>query len=110
MFKYIYKGASHSDTSKEYMQNLGMNSETIESILNQKEFEYPTPTFESELELLNSNEDIEINKITLEYGRALAFDGSSEADKVKSIRDKLSETQNKYDAEVLALTQKYFGA
>lgn len=39
MFIYIFKDTPHSDTSREYMLNLGMNTETIESVLQQKEFE-----------------------------------------------------------------------
>ncbi|MEQ3513666.1 hypothetical protein ABMY35_10050 [Pseudoalteromonas sp. BZB3] len=39
MFKYIYKGASHSNTSAEYMQSLGMDQEQIDSVLNQQQFE-----------------------------------------------------------------------
>lgn len=39
MFTYIYKGISHSNTSVEYMQALGMDQEQIESVLNQQQFE-----------------------------------------------------------------------
>lgn len=39
MFIYIYKGESHSDLSTSYMQSLGMNSEQIESVHNQYEYE-----------------------------------------------------------------------
>ena len=39
MFTYIYKGVSHSNTSAEYMQSLGMEQEAIESVLNQQQFE-----------------------------------------------------------------------
>ncbi|ALQ08456.1 hypothetical protein D172_010505 [Pseudoalteromonas sp. Bsw20308] len=39
MFTYIYKGASHSNTNGEYMQNLGMEQEQIDSVLNQQQFE-----------------------------------------------------------------------
>lgn len=39
MFKYLYKGEYHTDTSNAYMKKLGLDSEVIESILNQKEFE-----------------------------------------------------------------------
>lgn len=39
MFTYIYKGASHSNTSAEYMQSLGMEQEQIDAVLNQQQFE-----------------------------------------------------------------------
>ncbi|ENO3962524.1 hypothetical protein ACBH03_000497 [Vibrio vulnificus] len=39
MFIYIFKDTPHSDTSREYMLNLGMNTETIESVLAQQQFE-----------------------------------------------------------------------
>ena len=39
MFTYIYKGTSHSNTSSEYMQSLGMDKEQIDSVLNQQQFE-----------------------------------------------------------------------
>lgn len=39
MFTYIYKGSSHTDTTDNYMQGLGMTEEQIESVLSQKAFE-----------------------------------------------------------------------
>ncbi len=39
MFKYIFKSASHSDTTEQYMQALGMSTEQIESVLQLKEFD-----------------------------------------------------------------------
>ena len=38
-FEYINQGKRHTDTSREYMLNLGMNSDDIESVLRQKEYE-----------------------------------------------------------------------
>lgn len=38
-FEYINQGKRHTDTSREYMLNLGMNSDAIESVLRQKEYE-----------------------------------------------------------------------
>lgn len=40
MFKYIYNGVVHTDTTKSYMDKLKIEEETQQSILNQKEFEY----------------------------------------------------------------------
>ena len=38
-FSYIYKGVTHTDHSIDYMQNLGMNQEQIESVQSQYNFE-----------------------------------------------------------------------
>jgi len=38
-FEYIFKGKRHTDTSREYMLNLGMNSDAIESVLGQETYE-----------------------------------------------------------------------
>lgn len=38
-FEYIYGGKTHTDTTREYMNNLGMTTESIESVLTQKKFE-----------------------------------------------------------------------
>lgn len=39
MFSYLYKKESHADTSEKYMSALGIDEETQESILRQKEYE-----------------------------------------------------------------------
>lgn len=39
MPKYIYNGTTHSDYTKTYMQNLGMDNDQIESVENQRDFE-----------------------------------------------------------------------
>jgi hypothetical protein len=39
MFKFIYEGKTHTDTSLEYMTNLSMSTEQIDSVLQQKSFE-----------------------------------------------------------------------
>ncbi|MEZ8316638.1 hypothetical protein AB6C44_23800 [Vibrio splendidus] len=39
MFKYIFKAKTYSDTSREFMLNLGMDTDAIESVLQQKQFE-----------------------------------------------------------------------
>lgn len=38
-FNYIFNGNTHTDRSIQYMQNLGMNQEQIESVQSQYEFE-----------------------------------------------------------------------
>lgn len=39
MFSYIYQGNTHTDTSLAYMQQLGMDSEQIDSVLAQQAYE-----------------------------------------------------------------------
>ena len=39
MFRYIHGGKHHTDTSREHMLNLGMNTATIESVLAQEVYE-----------------------------------------------------------------------
>lgn len=39
MFTYIFKGKTHTNTSREHMLNLGMDTDAIESVLQQKQFE-----------------------------------------------------------------------
>ncbi len=39
MFTYIYKGKSQNNTNIQFMQNLGMGQEQIDSVLNQQKFE-----------------------------------------------------------------------
>jgi hypothetical protein len=43
MFKYLHNGTYHTDTSLDYLENLGLDEDTIESILNQKEYEEANP-------------------------------------------------------------------
>ncbi|QMV14733.1 hypothetical protein [Vibrio spartinae] len=39
MFSYIFQGQTQTDTTRSYMNSLGMTQEQIESVLQQKEFE-----------------------------------------------------------------------
>lgn len=39
MFSFIYKGKAYTNTSREFMLNLGMDDEQIDSVLQQKEYE-----------------------------------------------------------------------
>lgn len=38
-YTYIHAGVTHTDTSRGYMEQLGMNTEQIESVLSQYQFE-----------------------------------------------------------------------
>lgn len=39
MFSYIFKGKTYTDTNREFMLNIGMNTEQIDSVLSQQEYE-----------------------------------------------------------------------
>lgn len=39
-FSYIFKCVTHTDRSIDYMRELGMDDEQIESVLRQRDFEY----------------------------------------------------------------------
>ncbi len=39
MFSYIFEGKTYTDTNREFMLNIGMNTEQIESVLAQQQFE-----------------------------------------------------------------------
>ena len=39
MFSYIFQGRTHTDTTRSYMNSIGMTQEQIDSVLQQKEFE-----------------------------------------------------------------------
>ncbi len=41
-FQYIFKGQTHTNTDREYMLNIGMDTEQIESVLQQQEYELAT--------------------------------------------------------------------
>lgn len=38
-YSYIFEGVSHTDCSIEYMQQIGMDKEQIDSVLNDREYE-----------------------------------------------------------------------
>jgi t-SNARE complex subunit (syntaxin) len=38
-FTYLFNGVSHTDVSREYMNNLGMSTEQVNSVLAQRDFE-----------------------------------------------------------------------
>lgn len=38
-FAYLFSGVLHSDVSREYMNNLGMSTEQVNSVLAQRDFE-----------------------------------------------------------------------
>ncbi|MEY0971294.1 hypothetical protein ACFDTO_34045 [Microbacteriaceae bacterium 4G12] len=39
MFSYIFQGRTHTDTTRSYMNSLGMTQEQVDSVLQQKDFE-----------------------------------------------------------------------
>ena len=85
MFTYIYKGVSHSNTSAEYMQSLGMEQEAIESVLNQQQFE-----LSQNLEKRQAAYTKESDPLYMEA----QFDGTPES--LQEWRDKVAEIKSRY--------------
>ena len=85
MFTYIYKGASHSNTSAEYMQNLGMDQEQIDSVLNQQQFELSQNVVRREAAYAKESDPL--------YMEA-QFDGTPES--LQKWRDKVAEIKARY--------------
>lgn len=85
MFNYIYKGASHSNTSAEYMQSLGMDQEQIESVLNQQQFELSQHVVKREAAYAKESDPL--------YMEA-QFDGTPES--IQKWRDKVAEIKARY--------------
>ncbi len=85
MFTYIYKGASHSNTSAEYMQNLGMDQEQIDSVLNQQQFELSQNVVKREAAYAKESDPL--------YMEA-QFDGTPES--LQKWRDKVAEIKARY--------------
>lgn len=85
MFTYIYKGASHSNTSAEYMQNLGMDQEQIDSVLNQQQFELSQNVVRREAAYAKESDPL--------YMEA-QFDGTPES--LQKWRDKVVEIKARY--------------
>jgi hypothetical protein len=87
-YKYIFNGESHTDTTQNYMQQLGMNEEQIESVLRQKQFE------------LSQNKDkrkaayaAESDPLYMEW----QFDKAPESEQIW--RDKVLEIKERYPLE-----------
>ena len=85
MFTYIYKGASHSNTSAEYMQSLGMEQEAIEPVLNQQQFELSQNLEKREAAYAKESDPL--------YMEA-QFDGTPES--LQKWRDKVAEIKARY--------------
>lgn len=85
MFTYIFKGESHSNTSVEYMQALGMDQEQIESVLNQQQFE-----LRQNLEKRQAAYKKESDPLYTEA----QFDGTPET--LQKWRDKVAEIKARY--------------
>ena len=85
MFSYIYKGASHSNTDGEYMQNLGMEQEQIDSVLNQQQFELSQNVIKRQDAYKNESDPLFM---------AAQFDGTPESFNVW--KDKVTEIKARY--------------
>ncbi len=85
MFTYIYKGESYGNTSAEYMQSLGMNTEQIESVLNQQQFELSQNVEKREAAYKRESDPL--------YMEA-QFDGTPES--LQKWQDKVAEIKTRY--------------
>lgn len=109
MYTYLYEGEEHSDTSLEYMQNLGIPQDVIDIILREKERMYPTPTFDSELAELNKNHEEELESLTNAFCRAMALNGDDQSSKANEISDRINQANTDYELAITELASKYFG-
>ncbi len=85
MFKYIFEGESHSDTSEAYMLNIGMDNDQIESVLRQQEFE-----LQQSAVLRKKAYEKESDPLYMEA----QFDGTAES--LQLWRDKVTEIKARY--------------
>ncbi|CAM0044872.1 tail fiber assembly protein [Vibrio phage K460] len=65
--------------------------------------------FNSEMSALNASYDKAMNDLSIEYNVAMARDGSTETEKVTTIRAKITALDVKYEADQAAILNKYFG-
>lgn len=87
MFSYIYNSETHTDTSTEYMQGLGLDQDTIDSILAQKQYEeglWITKRAKAYKE--------ESDALFIEW----QYDGAAESE--KAWRDKVAEIKARFPA------------
>ena len=85
MFTYIHNSASHTNTSTEYMQGLGLDQDTIDSILAQKQYEeglWVTKRVKAYKE--------ESDALFIEW----QYDGTAEAE--KAWRDKVDDIKSRF--------------
>ena len=87
IFKYIHDGKSHSNTGREYMISLGMDVDTIESVLRQKNFEAAQDFAQRESIYRKESDPL--------YMEA-QFDGTPES--LQIWRDKVTEIKARYPA------------
>lgn len=85
MFSYIYNGVTHADTSSDYMHNLGMTDEQIDSVLQQKVFEK-----QQNIEHRRAAYAVESDPLYMEW----QFDGTAEAE--AAWRAKVQEIKARY--------------
>lgn len=66
--------------------------------------------FTEEMAELNAEYDKNMSVLANRYNIAIARDGSSETAKVASIRTEISELDNQYDLDQIAVFEKHYGA
>lgn len=84
-FSYIFEGAHHTDTSHQYMLNIGMTQDQMDSVLLQKEFELKQNAKRREKAYRD-----ESDRLFFEW----QYDGTAE--KEKAWRDKVKEIKARF--------------
>lgn len=93
MYSYIYKGKKHTDTTRSYMVNLGMEEDAIESVLKQKDFE------ESQYATLRATAyKCESDPLYIEWQYELEVGNPKADDFKKKWIDKVAEIKKRYPA------------
>lgn len=87
-FTYIFNGVSHSDTSREYMYQLGMKPEQVTSVLAQRDFE-----LSQNVEKRKAAYRTESDPLYMEW----QYDQTPEAE--QAWRDKVQEIKARYPLE-----------
>ncbi len=91
MFSYIFKGEAYTDTNREFMLNIGMNTEQIESVLSQQEYES-----KQNADLRQQAYKRESDPLYIEWQYELES-GNSESDSYKEVwMSKVSEIKARY--------------
>ncbi|WP_243032920.1 hypothetical protein [Vibrio cincinnatiensis] len=91
MFSYIFKGKTYTDTTREFMLNIGMNTEQIDSVLSQQEYES-----KQNVELRQQAYKRESDPLYIEWQFELESE-NPEADKYKQAwMDKVSEIKVRF--------------
>lgn len=93
MFRYIFDGKHHTDTSRSYMIKLGMPAEAIESVLRQYEFE-KNQVSQLKLEAYNRESD----SLYMDWQKELALKNPDEEQYKQRWLDKVEDIKQRFTA------------